>query len=107
MSEIKRMYENTEVKLVADVKFPTKDTNYNVSCPPFTAEKQLELIKWLAINKGISINYDDRYFEWGMATDFYGGHFFDNFDECLANLVNVIWQDLSTEEKQQVKVILE
>ena len=42
-----------------------------------------------------------------MATDFYGGHFFDNFDECLADLVNVIWQDLTEEEKQQVKGILE
>ena len=48
MSEIEKMYENAGVELVADVKFPTTDVNYNVSFPPFTAEKQIELIKWLA-----------------------------------------------------------
>lgn len=104
MNEIEKMYENAQIEPVCDgidCGTCTAKCN-NGKYPEFTAEKQLELVKWLA-----TINYDDRYFEWGMATDFYGGHFFDNFDECLADLVNVIWQDLTPEEKQQIKEVLE
>lgn len=31
----------------------------------------------------------------------------NNFEESLAGLINSLWQDLTEEEKQQVKGILE
>ena len=70
-----------------------KSTNtLNPFYPPFTAEKQLELIKW--------------------CLDNYRGYIFDSietewFEEQLCAFINNIWQDLTDEEKQQVKGILE
>lgn len=76
--------------------------------PPFTAEKQLELIKWLSdtdyyihnIYKTIDTKeyFIDNYY-YDMQTD--------NFEETLAGFINKHWQDLTEEEKQQVKGILE
>lgn len=94
MSEISKLYENAGVEKQG-------------SCPPFTPKKQLELIKWLAVNKGISIQYyDDRYFAWGMSADFAGGHYFDKFEVTLADLINELWHSLTQEEKKQIKEIL-
>ena len=68
--------------------------------PPFTAEKQLELIKLIANRKGYP---DYEYF----------GILFDDciqlldFNEALAKLVNSLWQDLTNAERTQIKNILE
>ena len=56
--------------------------------PPFTAEKQLELIKWIACNKINECKNID-------------------FGETLAELMNSFWQSLTKEDKQQIKEILE
>lgn len=87
--------------------------------PPFTAEKQLELIKWLSKLAGkleISSNYNDTqyllYFYLNRKTrdeilpNMSTGRS-ENFEESLAGLINSLWQDLTSEEKQQVKGILE
>ena len=116
MTEIEKMFENAGIKgewrdyrtkngKIYEGKNP-ENRNIRLCKPRFTAEKQIELIKWLAINKGISINYDDRYSEWGMATDMDGGHFFDNFEESLADLANTLWQDLTEQEKEEIRRIL-
>ena len=79
---------------------------------PFTAEKQIELIKWLSKSKngfgffndgteGLSCHCDFNW-EW-FRKDFYA----EDFDNALAGLINSLWQDLTEEEKQQVKGILE
>jgi len=59
--------------------------------PPFTAEKQLELIKWLSDTIG-NFYYD---IETG------------SFEETLAKLINKLWEDLTEKQKQQIKEILE
>ena len=84
-----------------------------IDYPPFTAEKQIELIKVIA--KGqiggicIEINVKDtvtisarqdynRYFEfqeWGS-----------DLPEALAKLINNMWQDLTTEGQEQIREIL-
>lgn len=56
--------------------------------PPFTAEKQLELIKWIACNKINECKNID-------------------FGEVLAELINSLWQSLTKKDKQQIKEILE
>jgi len=70
---------------------------------PFTTEKQVELIKWLA-KIGIRIdkvNSEFTFSIFGIISDF------SSFEESLANLINNIWKDLTEEEKRQVKEILE
>ena len=61
--------------------------------PPFTAEKQIELIKWLIRNH--------KYFIFVVDVS--------NFEETLAKFINELAKDnwLTLEEKQQVKEILE
>lgn len=102
MNEVTKLYENARAELVADVKFPAKDVNYNVGYPPFTAEKQISLIIFLSYKygKGLLINLRTM----DKDIDIYD---FELFGECLAKLVNKLWQDLTEEEKQQVKGILE
>ena len=70
---------------------------------PFTAKKQLELIKWLA-KIGIKIDKVNDKFTFsifGIISNF------SPFEESLANLISNIWKDLTEEEKQQIKEILE
>ena len=67
--------------------------------PPFTADKQIELIKWIANRKGYP---DYEYF----------GNLFDDyiqlreFDEALAQLINDLWQYLTADEQNEIKNIL-
>jgi len=68
---------------------------------PFTAEKQISLIIFLSYNysRGLLINLRAM----DKDIDIYD---FELFGECLARLVNNLWQDLNEEEKQQIKEIL-
>lgn len=136
MSEITKLYENAGIEPDRIVcyrgfdrcidndynchchsKKPCKDATYMYS--PFTAEKQIELIKWLGKLAGkleISSNYNDTqyllYFYLNRKTrdeilpNISTGRS-ENFKESLAGLINNLWQDLTPEEKQQVKGILE
>ena len=111
MSEITKLYDN------AGVDKETKcndliDCPENVYCdacpyaeyyyPPFTARKQLSLIIFLSYeyDKGLLINLS------AIDKDI-DIHDFELFGECLAKLVNNLWQDLTKKEKQQIKEILE
>lgn len=113
MSEISKLYENAEIKMqhLLDV-----NTNQFVDIyPPFTAEKQLELIKWLARHNfvvcknlggwhtGINPTYDE---EFGITCSKRATNY-GSFEYALTSLINHLWQDLTEEEKQQVKGILE
>ena len=74
--------------------------------PPFTAEKQIELIKWLARKGLLQINYSSH--QCYQFNSFrVGGDYKADISEALASHYNTIWQDLTEEEKQQVKGILE
>ena len=84
MSEIEKMYENAGVEPV----YP-----YTKCYPYFTAEKQIELIKWLIVHSPSTCLEDEI--------------IVCAFEDSLANIINTMWQSLSEEEKQQVKGILE
>lgn len=125
-SEINKLYENAEVKkqipkvcssnelYCKECKAHIEDAMpycKNAEYPQFTAEKQIELIKWLAMHKS---SYGLQYFgkQWANCCEFE----WENFEECsedvdfeqsLSGLINIIWQSLTEEEKQQVKEILE
>lgn len=113
MSEITKLYENVGIEIPTIRLKIFKDDNGKIHTrPPFTAEKQIELIKWIAhrapngllVNKhitdsGASMVFDNLGYESTLASSFI------SFEECLAKLVNNIWQDLTEEEKQQVRTL--
>ena len=135
MSEIEKMYENAgiepDINYVCD-KEPCE--KHSVDCqecshlydtredyPDFTAEKQLELIKtierkcdlidciqivyrpmedlWkISIMPVLEMAFEEMYLFFGCDKD---------FSTALAMAINNLWQDLTEEEKQQIKEILE
>lgn len=128
MSEIEKLYENAGVKKAPDFDNCYPDVvkcrhceHYKVideftgRClnevyPEFTAEKQLELIKWLAITRAILIKQNRIFvgFETGNPKDLKCAEDLDlNFEETLAGLINSLWQNLREQEKLQIKRILE
>ena len=124
MNEIEKMYENAGVlKECLSPCYINKAWRRAHNCPncdnrenypPFTAEKQLKLIKWLLkkdITDGSIITYFPRKEKYFCLFDWKDGlpesDLFENFEDALACVFNYIWQDLTEEEKQQVKGILE
>lgn len=78
--------------------------------PPFTAEKQIELIKFLLKNYvGIDISKRINGFNFLVDNATFNGckHNDKNFEESLAGVINKLWVDMPEEEKQQVKELFE
>lgn len=103
--ELKHRLENYQKDYVA-IKVIRVDKEY----PPFTAEKQLSLIKWLCQNtyrNYIHIRYERDINNWKIECNMIGIREFGNFDECFAGLINNLWQDLTDAERTQIKEILE
>jgi len=137
MNEIEKMYSNTGIKLkysgwldmgdldtqMTHIQCDTKeewdecvfmsrssyssdDENYDkpkMEYPTFTAEKQIELIKILAKGE-VKINNEDGEYEFSIFDTISD---FSSFEESLADLTNRMWQDLTEEERKQIKEILE
>ena len=136
MSEIEKMYENVGIekcnsrlkeimpdvclKNNGDENYKCEDCEYNWY-PDFDAEKQIELIKtietkcdmvdcvqivyrpmedlWkITIIPVLEMAFEEMYLYFGCDKD---------FSTALAMAINNLWQDLTEEEKQQVKGILE
>ena len=130
MSEIEKMYENAGVELTEGLEWVCQNPDHCVyqnlsvtpeNCigcehferemksPPFTAEKQIELIKFLYIKyKKYEMFKVSNRDEVGIRTSentFYA--YGIDIQNAIANFFNRNWQDLTEEEKQQVKGILE
>jgi hypothetical protein len=77
----------------------------------FTAEKQLELIKWVATKQGyITIGYDSDYgydCEVVNSNDCYESFCYYEPEYALCGLIIDLWKDLTDEQKAEVKRILE
>ena len=118
MNEIEKLYKNAGIPKYG--KRQCKDSEYLecqnycfcnmdnkcdkfiIEYPPFTAEKQIELIKWIAHHDGCfkihlnSIEFGDSGF--GSCS---------TFEESFARAVNNFLKSATEKEKQQVKEILE
>ena len=134
MSEIEKMCENTRVydfRYDCDVSFSDGDFGRVTNCskgeikdyctdkkyfkgakvinvrhlyPPFTAEKQLELIKWLAKTRPIYITFlIDKWVIEGMVR--YGKRY-DTFEDALSGYINNIWQTLTEQDRTEIAEIL-
>ena len=73
--------------------------------PPFTAEKQLEITKFLLYKGVYYAVYDNRY--WFHIDDDCENRGYKPFEEAIAECINNLWQDLTDAEKAQIKEILE
>lgn len=122
MSEIEKLYANAEVKpfrycyncvdnngnrIENSANCPSRHNCSNTCDTPeyeFTAEKQLEITKFL-LKKAVYYDVkDDKYWFYYEECESAG---YKPFDEAIAHFINKLWQNLTTEEKQQVKGILE
>lgn len=107
MSEITKLYENAGVlKECLSPCYINKTWRKTHDCPncdnrenypPFTAEKVLKVIVFF-LNKGIKLDFS---VEENTKISV------ENFKECIAQIGARYWQSLTSEEKQQIKEILE
>lgn len=103
MSEIAKLYENAGVlKECLSPCYINKTWRKTHDCPncdnrenypPFTAEKQLKIVKMILFST------------WWLNLKRL--QFSEKFDEGLAQMINELWQDLTEEEKASIKNILE
>ena len=109
MSEIEKMYENVGIEVPTVRLKIFKDDNGKIyTRPPFTAEKQIELIKWAARREPkVEIGYSSVCGYWVENQTDTRYYFGDQFDSVLASLINSLWESLSEEERKQIKEILE
>lgn len=74
--------------------------------PPFTAEKQLAIVKFL-LNKSVYYDTDGDREYWFHISDEIKNSKYREFDEAIAECINKMWEDLRDYEKVQIKEILE
>lgn len=112
MNEIEKLYELAGCKkILCDCTNCKKtdctgnvdqDTCVKLAYPPFTAEKQVELIKWISHHDGCfkvylnSIEFGDT----GFGSCF-------TFEESLAKAVSNFLMSATDKEKEKVREILE
>lgn len=123
MTEIEKLYENAEIeKQIPDLC--SNSEYYCVDCgayikgakpycknadyPHFTAEKQLELLRLFGTKyESSDITKNSKEADiWSLYFNIFRKTK-EGFDEALAGLFNFIWQDLTPEEKAEIKRILE
>ncbi len=123
MNEIEKMYEKLNIKKEYECNAPAcyrdlnacplwcKNCEHLISFyPPFTAEKQIRLVEILS-KRTLKVFTNEQPFCVKVSVkdqknDYFIGCEELNFGSALANLVSHLWQDLTEEEKQQVKEIL-
>jgi hypothetical protein len=108
MNEVTKLYEN------AGVDFGYNNFGVPNIHPPFTAEKQLQLIEFMLKKYGeetigFELWEDNSY----HAMCYLGYDGFENYADsntlggAIAGLITLYWQDLTEEERKQIKEILE
>ena len=114
MSEVTKLYENAgiEPKKCSECD-NNMDCGFGKDCyPPFTAEKQLELVK-LCFEKYRLLG---KTRVTGERCVIYNLRFPDDYpdytdcatwEEVIAGLINKLWQSLTEDEHRQIKEILE
>lgn len=104
MTEIEKMFENAGIKPLCQI--PDKSCGVQNIYEDFTAEKQLELIKFLL----------DKYCDIRIRKNLEGAYyitsfndiscFSEDFEETLASFTNTHLQDLTDQEKEEIRRIL-
>ena len=102
MNEVEELYENAGVEKIKLFSARYCINKEAMIYPPFTAEKQIELIKWISHHDGCfkvylnSIEFGDTGF--GSCS---------TFEESLAKAVSNFLDSATEKERQRIKEILE
>lgn len=125
MSEVEKLYRKAELLYCNKCRHDSElDCLYMCEnkYPSFTAEKQIELIKWLGNNdkdktKELTLyNSAHSYYYFALHHEpahteddmwCYGEGLGTTFEEGLAKLINDLWQELTEQERIKIKSILE
>lgn len=122
MTEIEKLFENANIKKThkyqreidnGDPRFTgISHSNSYIVYPDFTAEKQFKIIKLLSkIRDAIQLCYSDNQYifvvNFETAKCQWANKYHDKPDEALADIVNVLWQDLTDQEKEGIRGILD
>jgi len=120
MNEVEKLYENAGIKK----QIPSLCSNYEGDCigcnsyikdampycknaeyPPFTAKKQLEIVKFLLSKSVYYDTYGDREYWFHLSDEIENSKYME-FDDALAECVNKMWNDLRDYEKVRLADIL-
>ena len=123
MNEIEKLYENAKVGKQGSCHYICTTIPYH-NCkvckykedihyyyPPFTAEKQLELLK-ICFDKYERLEKVKDLKERCIIYHHFASNGYTEFVNCetweetIAGLINNLWQDLTKEERKQIKEIL-
>lgn len=112
LEEIEKMYKNAKVEKEYEYTghYPQIDENGKISpkvYPPFTAEKQIFLLQWLLNRADLYLHKHKTDFTYSIASGNYAVNKYRDLKKSIAELINIIWQDLTEEEQKQVRRILE
>jgi hypothetical protein len=104
LSEVEKMMQKANVEKDWN---PTPYGGIEEYYPPFTAEKQIELIKWLCKRGLLNVMYSEDKNTYHLFNDRCLGAFCYDIATAIATLVQCELDFCTLEEKQQVKEILE
>ena len=129
MSEVEKLYAKAGIYQKCCTANDCLDMSKCSNCyfnkiysPPFTARKQIELIKWISNNdkdknKELTLyNSAHPYYYFGLHHEpahseddmwGYGEGLGTTFEDGLAKLINNLWQDLNETEQNEIRRILE
>lgn len=107
MTKISKMFENAGIKPLCQI--PDEYCGMKNIYEDFTAEKQIELIKWLCqktYRNYLHFRYERDINNWKMECNMVGLREYGSFEECFAGLINNLWQDLTDQDKEEIRRIL-
>lgn len=116
MIEIEKLYENAGIKKKRMCEWTCRGNEFcSTNCehyestkefyPPFTTEKQIELIKWLAYKFSFfAIEYNFQ--EWSISNGLISGYYKKSLEESISGYINSLWQSLTDQEKEEIRNIL-
>ena len=105
MKEVKKLYKLAGVNYRVETldSFPS----YEIIIPSFTAEKQLELIKWLARKSNlIRIGYHNKENTYHIFSNEVVGGFHYNFSESIVTYTQCILDFCDETEQEEIRKIL-
>lgn len=116
MNEIEKMYENAGVNKIGIKRCSgikqgiclhncNECESFGYKYPPFTAEKQIEMIKWLA-NKFSFFAIEYNFQKWSSSNGLITGFYKNSLEESIADYINNLWQDLTETEREEIRKIL-
>lgn len=104
MTEIEKMYENAGIKPLCQI--PDKFCGVQNIYKDFTAEKQIELIKWLSKRRLLNITFCENTNTYQLSNNKCTGSFCSDFATAVVTLVQCELDFCTEKEKEEIRNIL-